>query len=274
MPYSSDLSSLRSVRGLGLALSLLLASFFIGSAQASTPRLDVHYVPTPHEVVARMLEMADVQPEDYVIDLGSGDGRIVIAAVRDRNVRRALGIDLDPERVSEARENARKEGVEDRAVFEQGDLFQKDFSDATVLTMYLLSSLNLRLKPMILERMAPGTRIVSHAFDMGEWVPDRHDEVGGRNIYLWIVPARVAGRWQIETSDGHALTLMLDQTYQHISGRALEDGVQSVLGDLALNGREIRFSVGPQRYVGIVDGDTIVGVQGAGSASNWSARRM
>ncbi|HRQ47738.1 MAG TPA: class I SAM-dependent methyltransferase, partial [Rhodocyclaceae bacterium] len=241
----------------------------VRSAGAQSPRLDVHYVPTPHEVVQRMLEMVEVQPDDYVVDLGSGDGRIVIAAVRDWNVQRALGIDLDPERVAEARENAREAGVADRAVFEEGNIFEKDFFDATVVTMYLLSSINLRLQPIILERMAPGTRIVSHAFDMGEWEADQHDSLDGRNVYMWIVPARVEGRWQLRTSNGNETTLSIEQTFQKIEGRAVAGGASIPLGDATLRGDEIAFSIGADRYVGKVEGDTIVPLPG--TVQGWRA---
>lgn len=268
---------MRSVASAGiLLLALLLPAYSAGqglirSAGATSPRLDVHYVPTPHEVVQRMLEMVEVQPDDYVVDLGSGDGRIVIAAVRDWNVQRALGIDLDPERVAEARENAREAGVADRAVFEEGNIFEKDFSDATVVTMYLLSSLNRRLQPIILERMAPGTRIVSHAFDMGEWEADQHDSLDGRNVYMWIVPARVEGRWQLRTSNGNETTLSIDQTFQKIEGRAVGGGASIPLADATLRGDEIAFSIGADRYVGKVEGDTIVPLPG--TVQGWQAHR-
>lgn len=220
-----------------------------------------------------MLEMADVQEDDYVIDLGSGDGRIVVAAVRDFNARAAHGIDLDPQRVAEGRENARRYGVEDRATFEEGDLFEMDFSEATVLTMYLLQTLNLRLRPVILETMAPGTRVVSHAFNMGDWEPDQHEVVDGRNAYLWIVPAQVQGRWQLVTADGREAILSLTQAYQKISGHALVDGTSMDLTSASLRGDEIRFVIGSDSYVGRVDGDRMVPVQTSGAAQGWHAQR-
>jgi hypothetical protein len=277
----------RSLSGTPARIAFVIALFFTAmlvtavdgrgiakTAAAADPSLDVHFVPTPHEVVARMLEMADVQADDYVIDLGSGDGRIVIAAVRDRGARAGLGIDLDPQRISEARDNARHEGVDDRVTFEQGDLFQKDFSDATVLTLYLLNSLNLRLKPIILERMAPGTRVVSHAFDMGDWAPDRHDVIHGHNVYLWIVPARVAGEWRLEVPDGVDITLSLRQTFQRIDGRAMINGAAVALREAVLRGDEIRFSIGSDRYVGRVEGDIITVLPQADSVQSWRARRI
>ena len=273
MPSFAPLSSGRAVSGRTLAVALLFFHLaFTGNAVA-LPRLDVPYVPTPPDVVDRMLEMAEVQPDDRLIDLGSGDGRIVIAAVRDWGVSDALGIDLDAERVAEAEENARQAGVEDRAIFEQGDLFEKNFSDATVLTMYLLSSVNYRLKPVILDTMAPGTRIVSHAFDMEDWEPDQFDIVGGSSVYLWIVPAKVAGNWQLTAADGSELTLVLEQINQRIEGTVI-DGERNVpLGEASLRGDEIRFSVGPEHYVGKVDGDSIVPQEDSAS-QDWHARRI
>ncbi|HRP97840.1 MAG TPA: class I SAM-dependent methyltransferase [Rhodocyclaceae bacterium] len=258
---------------LAAAATLWGSGAFTSSAAAAEPPLDVHYVPTPHLVVERMLEMADVGSDDYVVDLGSGDGRIVIAAVRDYGARAGLGIDLDPQRLSEARYHARRDRVDDRVTFEQGDLFLKDFSDATVLTLYLLPSLNLRLKPIILERMAPGTRVVSHAFHMGDWAPDRHDIVDGRNVYLWIVPAHVAGQWRLQTADGSETALALNQRFQHIDGSATVDGAQVALGEATLRGAEIRFSIGSDRYVGRVEGDTITAVPQPGTVPRWHARR-
>ncbi|MFA5496177.1 MAG: class I SAM-dependent methyltransferase [Porticoccaceae bacterium] len=262
------------VSGYMFAVALLLASSILPRATVAAPDLDVPFVPTPEDVVDRMLEMAAVKPDDRVIDLGSGDGRIVISAVRDWDVRAALGIDLDPERVAEARENARQAGIDDRAVFEQGDLFEKDFSDATVLTMYLLPDVNLRLRPVVLETMAPGTRIVSHAFKMGDWEADQFDTVGTNNIYLWIVPAKVDGRWQLTTADGGRVNLSLTQKYQRFEGSAEIDGAPVALSDTRLRGEQIRFTVAGDSYIGKVEGDTIVPVEDAGAARNWHARRL
>ncbi|SDB01887.1 Methyltransferase domain-containing protein [Desulfonatronum thiosulfatophilum] len=259
-----------------LVVCLLTApgiNWWSASEAGASPQLSVIYVPTPERLVHRMLEMAEVREDDYVIDLGSGDGRIVVAAVRDFNARAAHGIDLDPQRVAEGRENARRAGVEDRATFEEGDLFEMDFSEATVLTMYLLQTLNLRLRPVILETMRPGTRVVSHAFNMGDWEPDQHEVVDGRNAYLWIVPAQVQGRWQLSTADGREVTLSLTQSYQNISGHAVVEGASMDLNDVNLRGDEIRFVIGSDNYVGRVEGDTMVPVQTSGAAQGWNARR-
>lgn len=153
---------------------------------------EVPFVPTPEEAVTEMLKLAEVKPGDTVIDLGSGDGRIVISAVRDHGATRAVGVDINPERITEANENARRAGVQDKVEFRQGDLFDADIGDASVVTLYLLPSVNQRLKPKLLSELKPGTRIVSHAFDMGDWKPVKEVEDDGRTLYLWVVPERGA----------------------------------------------------------------------------------
>jgi ribosomal protein L11 methylase PrmA len=161
------------------------------AAQATQPALrspDVIYVPTPPEVVKAMLELANVQKGDIVFDLGSGDGRIPIAAVKDFGAVRATGIDIDPQRIKEANANAVKEGVTDRVRFLNQDLFETNISEATVVTLYLLPSLNLKLMPKLKAELKPGTRIVSHAFDMGDWKPEKQLNVNGRQVYLWTIP--------------------------------------------------------------------------------------
>ncbi len=157
-------------------------------AFAQKPQLDVPYVPTRHTVVEAMLNMANVKAGDVHYDLGCGDGRIVIAAAK--RGAKATGVDIDPQRIKEANENAREAGVTDQVTFIEGNLFDMDFSDATVLTLYLLPDVNLKLRSKILNDLKPGTRIVSHAFDMGDWVPDDSVVVDGSRIYFWTVPAR------------------------------------------------------------------------------------
>ena len=151
--------------------------------------LDVPYVPTPQSVVDKMLDIAKVTGEDYLIDLGSGDGRIPIAAAK-RFGAKGIGVDIDGARVQEARANAVNARVADKVEFKKQDLFETDLSQATVLTMYLLPRVNLQLRPRILNQLKPGTRVVSHSFDMGDWKPDQKIKVDGRTIYLWIVPER------------------------------------------------------------------------------------
>ena len=157
---------------------------------APTRKPDVIYVPTPPDVVEAMLKVARVGKDDVVYDLGCGDGRIVIAAAKLGA--RGVGIDIDPQRISEARENAKSAGAGDQVEFVEGDLFQTDLSPATVITLYLLPSLNQKLRPKLMAELRPGTRIVSHAFDMGDWKPEQQLEVGGRQIFYWTIPPRTA----------------------------------------------------------------------------------
>lgn len=160
----------------------------IALVQPSVAR-DVPYVPTPEPVVEKMLELAKVGPNDLVYDLGSGDGRIVIAAAKKHGAR-GIGVDIDPERVREARENAKAAGVTDRVQFREGDLFKMDLSGATVVTLYLLPDVNMKLRPKLLKELKPGTRIVSHSFDMGDWAPEQKVQVEGRTIYYWTIPEK------------------------------------------------------------------------------------
>jgi tRNA G37 N-methylase Trm5 len=159
-----------------------------GAARAPARTPDVHFVPTPDAVVARMLDLARVGNGDVVYDLGCGDGRIVVAAAK-RGARKVVGVDIDPERVAEAREAIRAAGVADRATIVEGDLFEQDISDASVVTLYLLPELNVRLRPKLMA-LRPGTRVVSHAFGMGEWLPEKQADVAGKTVYLWTVPPR------------------------------------------------------------------------------------
>lgn len=159
----------------------------LSQAVAEKPRLDVPYVPTPQDVVDKMLELANVGKNDTLFDLGCGDGRIVVTAAKVRGAR-GTGIDIDPIRIAEAKENARKAGVSDRAQFRVGDLFKTDFSAATVVTLYLLPTINAKLRPQLWKQLKVGTRVVSHAFDMGsEWPAEKTVEVDGRTIYFWTV---------------------------------------------------------------------------------------
>ncbi|MEL6458515.1 MAG: class I SAM-dependent methyltransferase [Cyanobacteria bacterium J06621_15] len=163
---------------------------------SETPRADVPYVPTANEVVEKMLEMAKVSKNDIVYDLGSGDGRIPIAAVKKYDAQKATGVEINPELVQKSQDNAKKAGVSDKVKFLQQDLFKTNFSDATVVTLYLLPAINLKLRPKLLQELKPGTRIVSHAFDMGDWKPERVEQVkdeSGRSytLYQWTVPENV-----------------------------------------------------------------------------------
>lgn len=217
------------------------------------PALDVPYVPTPPEVVDRMLEMVDVKPSDFVIDLGSGDGRIAIAA--GKKGARAFGVDIDPERIQEAQANAKKAGVQDKVSFNRQNLFETKISDATVLTMYLLTKVNLDLRPRILEELKPGTRVVSHAFNLGDWRPDNQAEVGFRQVFMWIVPAKAAGRWQVQNG-AETFSLTLEQEYQYLKGSAQIGGKTVEVSEGRLHGTEIRLTLADGRKLqGRVDGD-------------------
>lgn len=231
---------------LSSAAAPLLLTFMAGSAVAQTdPRLDVPFVPTRDEVVQGMLEMGQVEEGDLLYDLGSGDGRIVITAAKERRVK-GVGVDLDPQRIREARANAKREGVEDQVEFIQGNLFNTDFSKATVVTMYLLPDVNLRLRPRILNELKPGTRVVSHAFDMNEWEPDEKARVEGSYIYMWIVPAKVAGAWEWETNDGNRYQVELDQQFQEVSGKAWVDGRPAQLTKAELRGDRLQLTIQPE----------------------------
>ena len=174
-------------------LAAMSVSGIAGAAEQAAPLRgpDVIFVPTPNQVVNAMLRLAKVTREDVVYDLGCGDGRIVITAAQQYGAR-AVGIDIDPERVKEATANVRKAGVADRVKIIRGDLFEADISPATVVTLYLLTDLNLKLRPKLHRELKPGTRVVSHAFAMGDWQPERREEVDGTTVYLWRIPARAA----------------------------------------------------------------------------------
>lgn len=159
------------------------------AARAPAKEPDVIYVPTPQARVDRMLELADLEPGDKLYDLGCGDGRIAVTAAREYGAR-AVCVDIDPERIAEARANVRAAGVEDLVEVRQGDLFEVDLSDADVVTLYLLERLNLKLRPTLRAQLRPGARVVSHAFDMGDWEPDVREEVDGGDVYLWVIPER------------------------------------------------------------------------------------
>jgi SAM-dependent methyltransferase len=254
---------------LALGFTLLAAGIGIVAAQDQPLALDVPYVPTPHDVVERMLTMADVKAGETVIDLGSGDGRIAIAAAK--RGARALGVDLNPVRIREARENAAREGLgEDKVRFEQKNLFNTDISKTDVLTMYLLTSVNLQLQPVILKTMRPGARVVSHSFDLGKWTPDVSESVRGHRIFFWTVPAQIAGRWQAE-SGAERFLLEIKQEFQKFDGTAQVGTRRVILQNTRLSGADISFSVdlgkGLQTFRGKVDKGTITGESPAG----WKA---
>ena len=253
--------------GAGGAAVALLAYAAVGRSPAAEPaglerpRLDVPYVASLEEVVERMLVLAEVGPSDRVVDLGCGDGRILVAAARSRGAT-GLGVDIDPVRIREAEANARAAGVEVKVRFRVQDLFETPLGDADVVALYLLPEINLRLRPRLLAELRPGARIVSHAFDMGDWRPDRIAEVEGAKVYLWLVPARVAGRWRLTGPDGRSAALTLDQRYQEVSGTAAAGGRNRPFRNARLTGDRLRFTVdlgrGPQGVQGRVQGGRVV----------------
>lgn len=229
---------------------------------------DVVWVPTPQALVDRMLDMAQLTPQDTLVDLGSGDGITVITAAK--RGAKARGIEFNPDMVALARRNAQAQGVADQAVFQQGDIFKSDFSDATVVTLFLLPSLNVRLRPTLLD-MKPGTRVVSNSFDMDDWKPDETAEVTRDctsycTAYKWVVPAKVEGAWTLGPNQ-----LQLKQTYQMLDGSLRENNRTQPITDARMDGSRIRFSVGPNRYEGQVDCERMHGTINGTQA--WEATR-
>ncbi len=251
----------RSILAFLLAAWCLLPPPAVAQEVLNRPHLDVIYVPTPNDVVERMLSMAQVRSDDYVIDLGSGDGRVLVAAAKTRGAR-GFGVDIDPERVKEARQNAQAAGVADRVEFRQQNLFETPIRDATVLTMYLMPEVNLKLRPRILSELRPGARVVSHDFDMKDWKPDQRATVGRSKVYVWIVPAKVEGRWSVQTDDGRSLALDLKQHYQEIEGTATLDGRAFPIREGRVRGAQISFAIASgqgraTRYTGQIVGNVI-----------------
>ena len=278
-----------------VCFSAVMLALAAGAVHAQEPR--VPYVPTPQEVVDRMLQMARVSGNDYLIDLGSGDGRIVVTAAKKHGAR-GFGVDINPARVAEAFENAQKMGVTDKVDFYQRDLFKTDLSQATVITMYLLPRVNLELRPKLLE-LKPGTRIVSHDFSMDDWKPDAFARLdvkekfggsGGQSeVYFWVVPAQVAGSWRWELAlraKAQTYAVTLSQTFQVVTGSASVNGRTAPLQNVKLQGEEISFSfmadlgAGPVKheFKGKIEGDNMNGsatLSGARSQGqyDWSAMR-
>ena len=269
------------------AMSVACANIVRAPVQTLQKELDVPYVPTSEDLVLAMLQLARVQRGDVLYDLGCGDGRIVIAAAQKFGAR-GTGVDLDPQRIQEAEDNARQAGVARRVRFLVQDLFETDLHDATIVTLYLLPQVNIQLRPKLLRDLKPGTRVVSHAFDMDEWQPDREVETGGTILYLWIIPAQVAGTWTWTPPGApEAYTLQLAQAYQHVNGTLQSHGMATPLADIALVGDHVRFTATSQeqgqpvqlQFEGRVQGDTIVGHvttprTTAGPQQSWVAQRV
>lgn len=281
---------------------MLVAGCHVGSVPATAqPRQNpdgeilVRYEPTPHNVVEGMLKLAEVGPRDFVIDLGSGDGRIVIAAAKNFGAR-GLGVELNPDLIKQSLANAQAAGVADRAVFLQQDILKTDLSHATVITMFLYPNVNMMLRPILLD-LKPGTRIVSHYHDMADWHPDQRQKLptnehyGDTWIFYWVVPAKVAGTWQWnEPRSGvvqrHVLTLR--QTFQEVEGILTTDSLRPIsIRDAKLDGAHLSFWVpirdGANRttrwdFQGEADGGTILGKESTNGATGhneqiWRATR-
>jgi SAM-dependent methyltransferase len=242
----------------GAALPLL--------AGFAEPEYDVPYVPTPPELVEKMLDLAQVTASDYLIDLGCGDGRIALAAAR--RGARALGVDIDPVRIGEAVAAARFAQLESRALFRRQDLFRTPIYEANVIALYLLPRINLALRPRLLTELRPGSRVVSHAFNLGDWQPDAEDALDGRRIFLWIVPAVAGGTWAITGADGQGWTLEIEQRFQAVSGTLTGAGGAFALQQARLRGARLSFNAGGRDWSGVV-GDAQI----AGEGDAWTARR-
>jgi len=267
-----------------IALACAVSAIMLGGASAQTsagtpasdayaPKTgqegkDVVWVPTPQALVDRMMKMAGVTKDDYLVDLGSGDGRTVITAAT-LGVR-AHGIEYNGDLVELSKRNAQAAGVADRATFERADIFESDFSNATVVTLFLLKTLNLKLRPTLLD-MKPGTRVVSNTFDMGDWTPDDKIDAGAGctswcTAYKWVIPAKVDGAWRLGEGE-----LKLKQTYQMLSGTITANGKSVPISDARMDGAQISFTAGGQQYTGTVADGKMSGKTAGGQT--WSATR-
>ncbi len=278
-------------------LFFLLSFFGLGLFGQEFPAfqdkpLDVPYVPSKPEVVAEMLRMARVDKDDLLYDLGCGDGRIVITAAQLYGTR-GVGIDIDPERIAESKENAAKAKVGHLVKFIEQDLFEADFHEATVVSLYLLTSVNLRLRPRLLQQLRPGTRVVSHNYGMDTWKPDDSSIVmvndTSHNVYLWIIPANVSGTWEWVQTEGGQKTvyrLEMEQHFQWPAGKVKVRGMELPIQGVTLTGDKIGFKIELEEagkiktliFDGRVNGQTIEGfvqVQGESPANKkpWKAKR-
>ena len=274
---------------LSVVVAALCAATLHAGEPGERPRLDVPYVPTNQLAVEAMLRIANVGSEDYVIDLGSGDGRILITAAKQRGAR-GFGVDIDPQRVSEAIENAKAAGVSDRVRFYRRNLYDTKIAEATVVTLYLLPRVNVELRPRLLAELKPGTRVVSHDFDMGDWQPDLRVSVrdAGSEIYYWVIPAQVAGRWQVKAAAPRGrqnFEIEFKQKYQELTAAVKGFDRPAAVRDARVEGDRLQFTVVDEadfahrvRYEGKVSASGISGLlRGDGSAPRgehkWRAVR-
>ncbi len=266
-----------------------LAAAFAVPLIAHSQFFDVPFVPTPQVVVDEMLRLAGVGPKDIVYDLGSGDGRIVITAVRKFGAQSAVGVELDNHLIYQSEESARQANLENRVKFLQQDFFKTDFSQATVVTLYLLPAVMRRLRETML-RMKPGTRLVAHDFDFDDWKPDRKTTIR-KNVFLWIVPAQVGGRWQVRAGvpgGDFVFDMELRQKYQELDGFARIEGQPGGLWEAAIEGERVRFAVVDSRdrdseitlyfdgraMPGIMEGEGTRGTGNQQSKFRWRATRL
>ncbi|MGH8519547.1 MAG: class I SAM-dependent methyltransferase [Panacagrimonas sp.] len=265
---------------------ILLFAFIAPAAAQFQPQVgqagkDVIWVPTPDDVVERMLTMAQVTPQDYVWDLGAGDGKIAIMAAKKFGAR-ATGVEYNPDMVKHANANAQAAGVagsgQGKATIRHGDIFATDFSSATVITLYLLPALNMKLRPQILS-MRPGTRVVSHSFSMEDWEADEISTLDGRRAYFWLVPANVMGSWNLEAA-GQRVEMALEQTFQKVSGTLTLGPIHAGLREMRLRGTNISFAyVDPagmrREFSGRVTGTRMEGSfrDEKGAEGKWSAAK-
>jgi len=286
----------------------ILALLFSGSAGQQKVRPEVPYVPTPDEVVREMLKMAEVNANDLLYDLGCGDGRIVVTAAKEIGCR-GVGIDIDPDRIEESKKNAKEAGVEDKVQFFLMDLFDVDLSDASVVTLYLLSKVNLRLRPKLFRELRAGARVVSHDFSMGNWRADKSTVVEEKllnyksardplsfsdywdkhNVYFWIIPANASGVWEWTMPDltgDTRCSVLIEQTFQEIDGKALEGCLNVEIKDGKIAGSSLNFSIERENhghdqrihYEGHIEGHTMRGsyeIEGTGGVKRkWEAKRV
>jgi len=281
--FRTPLMLVLALAAVGWSFSVAAASVIPGVTPGATLDVPTPYLPSTNIAVDEMLRLADVGPKDLVVDLGSGDGRMVITAAKDYGAR-GLGIELDPKLVEESRDNARKAGVADRVAFRQGDVLQSDYRDATVVTLYLLPNLVEKLKPQLL-RLKPGTRIVAHDYGFADWKPDRRVQIS-KTYLLYVVPVQVAGKWRLEVSlpgDARELEFDLEQQYQEIRGGARVTGGFLPAFEPRLDGDRIAFVLVNDnvtyRFEGRAGGLEMEGVVRSGTGRNlaegrWRATRV
>ena len=275
--------------GTGYRLLVLMLVCLSASVFAQKREPDIFFAPTPQKVVEAMLEMAGVNEKDLVYDLGCGDGRFVITAARKFGAR-GVGVDIDPQRVEESTRNAEEQGVSNRVRFIEDDFFETDIREATVITLYLLSELNLKLRPKLLFELRPGSRVLSYAFDMRDWKPDKEARDQEDGLYYWVIPAKVAGTWQWSPDgpDGkQPYRIQLEQRYQEIKGAVRFENKEAIFLEPKLEGDQVSFAVISEyqgqsvrmKFNGRVNGDTITGsvdIQGSSFTGTqvWNATRL